>query len=274
MAKAGVDYCYERRESPFLALTRGTFHFLHTSQDRKTEVAVRQLSLSPLGTLAVPSGRLVAADPFQNLRSKGNAWLSVPPGHYTVIQTIAQVGEDSRMAASRTAYLSLVFDLERLGKRQQEQQKTLFEGRNPSLPSTRLLPLTPELPDFDFSEAEAMELTRAGIPILTGCLSVADNEALERRMPPDEPLEARGWLEVLFEHGVEGSWFDAIDSSAPWPKGCANLLLPGGDPEETVVLCQTGWGDGRYDVLLEVDADLHPLAIHFDFQVIPRDPLH
>ena len=268
-----ADFCYERRQSPFLALTPGAFHFLHTSPDTHTGVAVRKLSIESLGSLNIPTGRLLLGDPFRGLQESGNVWHAVPAGQHPVILTLAQVGEDDRIAALRTAYVSVVFEPEALAQRQAEQRRAQATGRDPAVPPEALAPSFPHLPNGSFSQEEAMALTKRWVTVCTGCLALADVEAFEELMPPNRAEPERGWFERLFETGRPGSWFDALDAAAPWPRGASNHLLPDAEKEENIVLCSSGWGDGRYQVVLEHASDGRLVALHVDFQVVPFDPL-
>ena len=275
MSPPSHDFIFERDQTPFLALCRGSFGFLHTSPTRVEGVAVRQMSLAPLGTLHVPHGQVVIGDPFSRLKPEGNVRWNIPAGDHRVIQSMARVGEDDRMSALRTAYLSLVFDQQRVQQRQAWQRSQLAQGLNPSLDPSQLLAMGPCLPEGSFSEEETQRLLQPIVPILTGALAVADATLFEDRMPLNRAEVGQGWLENLFEHGVEGSWFDQLDSEHPWPKGSSNHPLPPGNhgsDEANIVICQTGWGDGQYEVFMEL-VDGQPAAMHIDFLVIPSDPM-
>lgn len=276
-AKTARDWLYERDQGPFLALCRGRFGFLHTSPDRRSGIAVRNLATAPLGSIHVPSGAIVAGDPFRGLKPSANPRYPVPAGTHPVIQTLAQVGEDDRIAALRTAYVSIVYRPDLMAERQALQRQALADGRDPAIGPKCLARATPWLPDGSFSEAETRRLLRPGFAVLTGVLGMADADLFEARMPANRDEPGHGWLETLFEHGQENSWFDQLDSDAPWPKGSSNHLLPPGDPDDAfpeanIVLCQAGWGDGRYQAFIESFLG-QPIALHVDFQVIPSDPM-
>lgn len=220
------DFVFERHQGPFLALCPGTFGFLHTSPTRKEGVAIRELSLSPLGSLFVPNGCLVAGDPFSKLKPEGNVRWEVPPGTHAVIQTMARVGEDDRISARRTAYMSLIFQPDLLEQRQAWQKEQIAQGKNPAIPEECLTPMAPTLPEGSFSEEETLRMTHPDIPVFTGAMAWADALLFEERMPINRAEVGQGWLENLFDHGLEGSWFDQLDSDKPWPKGSSNHLLP------------------------------------------------
>ena len=254
-------------------MTRGTFEFYHTSPDRMKGVANRQLSVAPLGKLFLPSGQLLAGDPFSGLSHEENSWFSVPAGEHGVFLTLAATGEDGHFSlAQRSAYISVVFNPEALSARQEAQRIRLNQGEDPTVFLDRLAPAMVSLPHFSLSEAEAQSRLRAGVPIFSGSIGLTDLEAFERLMPPNIPAEGRGWLERYFDHGLDGSWFDAMDDLISTPMGSANLLLPDAT-HENIVVTATGWGDGRYQAFIETDENGSPIAFHVDFEIIPFDAM-
>lgn len=266
-----IDHLYERRSSPFLAMTRGSFEFLHTSTNGQAGIAFRQLSVAPLGTLGLPSGQLLLGDPFGGLQHENNVWFSAPPGHHPVFLTLAAVGEDKQLtAAQRAAYVSVVFDGPAIARRQESQRQSVLRKEDPSVPREFLQSLQAMLPNGSFSEDEARLKLRPGVQITSGSMALSDAQRFEALMPPNIPDSGRGWLERFFEHGIKGSWFDAMDAGHPWPKGCCNVALPDGTESENVIICPSGWGDGRYAVVMEFDQD-KPIALHVDFEVVPHD---
>lgn len=254
-------------------MTRGVFHFLHTSTDRSTGVAVRQLSTIPMGQLALPSGRLLIEDPFRSLRSYLNRSFTLPPGIYRAVQTVARIGEDGEANQYRAAYLSLILDEDLLEERRKHQQALLAQGLDPQISPTCLEPLHPDLPNDSLSEQQWRRMAQPSVFILTGTVALADQERFELLMPSDEPESGEQWLETVFEHGLPGSWFDALDASAPLPAGSASVGLPHGEDLDRVILCQTGWGDGQYAIVVEHTEQGQPIALHIDFGVIPSDPM-
>lgn len=276
-----ADHCYSRRTSPFLPLTEGVFQFLHSSTDRVHGIEARGLRPYLLGHLSVPSGRLLIGDPVGELRRNGNPYLRIPPGRYCIWQTLADVSEQQSGNPLRVAYLTLVLEPALLHRRWQWQQERLLNDRSPAVPMHALRALSLRARDED---DEILDAENEGIFVSSGTVALADAEAFARRMPDDRP--GSSWYDRLFEKGVPGSWFDALDSDTPYRKGAAHVLLPGGSDHETVVLSQSGWGDGVYCVIAEHafdygdEADLHPelvrnplkVAIHLDFRVVPFDP--
>lgn len=269
------DFAFERHQGPFLALCPGTFGFLHTSPTRKEGVAIRELTLSPLGELFVPNGYIVAGDPFSKLKPEGNVRWQVPKGTHRVIQTMARVGEDDRLSGRRTAYMSLVFRPDLMEKRQAWQREQIASGKDPSIPEGHLSPMAPTLPDGSFSEDETLRMMHPDIPVFTGAMAWADALLFEDRMPLNRAEVGQGWLENLFDHGLEDSWFDRLDSDTPWPKGSSNHLLPSSSEDHrqaNIAIFQTGWGDGLYRMIME-SWQGEQVAAHVDFHIIPSDPM-
>lgn len=262
-----LDFIYQRRQSPFLAATRGLFGFLHTTGPDRSGMALRGLSTLHLGAIEVPSGKLLAGDPFQGLQDRHNPWYPVPAGRYGVLLTRATIGSTGDQGVRRTAYASVVLDPEKLARRQRRQAKAVQEGRDPQLPRN-LLTLV-HARDYEGGRLGTGHPYDQGAPVLTGCLALCDAESFEEAMPLNLP--GQGWLETLFDHGVPGSWFDRLDDDSDWPKGISYHALP--DHDHHIAIFPTGWGDGRYGLWLEVDEAGAAIALHFDFLVIPYDPL-
>src|SRR5690242_6055052 len=66
------------------------------------------LEVIDCGDLVMPSGRLVACDPFAGLQRHNNTVVSVPPGRYPVKVTLADVSETGDGSHIREAYASLI----------------------------------------------------------------------------------------------------------------------------------------------------------------------
>jgi hypothetical protein len=227
------------------------------------------LSVLPLGRLALPTGMLAVVDPFAEMTRGGNPGVRLFPGDFNVVATRAGSGADSDgTPVERNAYLTLVLDEAYWAKRTTAPGKTTL----------RYLHLT-----LDGHVPEEVDLMNegefAGVPVSAGTCALVDDGALAEYMPPDLPGE--GWADTVFDHGLEGSWFDAMDATFPLPHGCANLPLPlattGAWGTPNVVLAESGYGDGYYPVIGEYDPMSlkeghmpHLVAIHVDFGVVPR----
>ncbi|MDO5676731.1 MAG: DUF4241 domain-containing protein [Propionibacteriaceae bacterium] len=197
-------------------------------------------SVVPLGSLAVPSGRLEASDPFVNL---GEAFvLPIPPGTYPAFVTLADVSEEQDGSHIRETYLSLV----------------IADGE-----VARVEFANPELADPD--EAPGSEEDFYGVPVDAGTVGFADAEAVQRCMPEGN------WYEDLFDNDTDGSWFNLMDSPDHLRAGSANIPFPLATGGESVVLTHSGWGDGVYPVLTAFDADGKLLSVHIDLFVNEED---
>src|SRR5262245_60914880 len=68
------------------------------------------LSVVDCGFLIMPTGRLVACDPFVVLQKNYNYFVQVPPGRYRVLVTLADVSDDHDGSHMREAYATLLLD--------------------------------------------------------------------------------------------------------------------------------------------------------------------
>ncbi|HYE74452.1 MAG TPA: DUF4241 domain-containing protein, partial [Blastocatellia bacterium] len=57
------------------------------------------------GLLTLPSGKLVACDPFAFMRKGDNPHVIVPPGRYPALVTLADVSENLDRSEIREAYV-------------------------------------------------------------------------------------------------------------------------------------------------------------------------
>lgn len=201
------------------------------------------LSVVDCGALALPSGKLVACDPFAAMLGDGSdAYISLPPGRYPVQVTLADVSGAHDGSHVREAYLSLV--LADGAAVTYEQLALLADGETPE-------PL---------EEGEIW-----GFAVDAGTACFIDKERLEQDMP-----DPATWTQ-LFDGGTPQSWFARMDDAAHIREGMANIPLPGGDGTSNVVLTHTGWGDGLYPLLGAFDADGKLVAVHMDFLLFDDD---
>jgi hypothetical protein len=150
------------------------------------------------GELVVPSGKLVACDPFAAMRRGGNPYVRVPPGRYPVRVTLADVSGQKDGSHIREAYASLLLAPEVETSR--EVLSLLPEGQEP-----------PELEPGEF----------VGFQVDAGTACFVDDEALVRGMP-DEMT----WLKDLFENERSDCWFAIMDDPSHVREGLANIPLP------------------------------------------------
>jgi hypothetical protein len=185
------------------------------------------------GDLALPSGRLVAADPFVTLRRE-NPYYLLPPGTYPVQVTIDETIE-------REMYLSLI-----LAPAAEAEHKLLVPYR----------PGGERYPDPE-------EGSYYGVSVDSGTVCFVDDEAVRRGMPPHELT----WLVDLFDNKSPDSWFNLMDSPDHIRAGIANILLPHDPGGANIIICHSGWGDGFFPVVGGYDAAGSLVAVHIDLLI-------
>ena len=193
-----------------------------------------EITVVDCGELSLPSGRLVAADPFVTLTRENDYYL-VPSGRYPVRVTL-----DTTMG--REMYVSLLLS---------------------SAPEVARAPLIPYRPNGEpYPPPDADD--EYGVPVDAGTVCFVDDEAVRQGMPEDE-LE---WYESVFDTGGDGCWFSEMDATTPLGAGLANIPLPLATDGANIILCHSGWGDGFYPVIGGYDADKRLVAVHIDLRLI------
>lgn len=209
-------------------------------QTVKTDEGDRFTWVIGCGDLKLPSGRLVACDPFAAMEPGNNAFVAVPPGSYPVSVTLADVSPELDRSHIREAYVTI----------------RLFEGQEAyrkALPLARNGEDRPEL-----AEGESV-----GFPVDAGTACFVDDWSVANCMPPDQT-----WYEGLFDNGRPDSWFSQMDDPDNIRAGIANIVLPAAGDGENIVIVHSGWGDGMYPVVGSFDGSDRLVAVHVDFQVI------
>jgi len=84
-----------------------TWAALKNEEILQTEQGARFLWTIPCGELTLPSGRLVACDPFVFLQPQNNPFISVPKGRFSVYVTLADVSATQDKSHVREAYASV-----------------------------------------------------------------------------------------------------------------------------------------------------------------------
>jgi hypothetical protein len=192
-----------------------------------------RLRVLDLGLLRVPSGKLLACDPFAGMPDGVIA--DVPKGDYPVKVSIADVSDAQDGSHNREAYLSVVI-----------ASGEAASHRPVVPPKEKLL-----LPDHFY-----------GVNVDAGTVAFVDAEAVRKLMPKGN------WYNELFENGRGDSWFAQMDSDSPLPKGYANIVLPLARHGENLILAHSGWGDGFYPVIGVYDSNRRLLSVHVDLQVV------
>ncbi|MDE9364043.1 DUF4241 domain-containing protein [Luteipulveratus sp. YIM 133132] len=213
------------------------FHAMSTGTAPDDLGEKRALTVHDLGSLKVASGRLGVCDPFVSLDQP--LVVPVPPGEYPVRVTVADMSDAQDGSHLREAYLSVV----------------IAEGL-----ARRVAPAVTEA-------GEAPEGEVYGIGVDAGTVGFVDADAVASGMPD---VGESDWYTDVFDSDAEGSWFDAMDSEGPLPKGTANVVMPRATSGENVVLSHSGWGDGFYPVLATTDGEGRLLGVHIDLGVVGR----
>ena len=116
--------------------------------------------------------------------------------------------------------------------------------------------------------ADGAEMSRAVVDdaevfVDSGVVSFADRDSVERLLPKDAED-----LEELFDSGRPDSWFTLMDDPEHLLDGTANIILPGAQHGENVILSHSGWGDGVYPVIRGLDERGGTVALHIDLGVV------
>jgi hypothetical protein len=190
----------------------------------------------------MPTGRLVACDPFAGLGKTGNPFLQVSPGRYRVLVTLADVSGAHDSSHIREAYATLMLD------------ETAVETTRRIITPTGEDPCPPEMSD---------DGTYHGFPVDAGTACFVDQGAVETLMPDGN------WYYDIFENGTPDSWFARMDDPSHIRAGIANIPLPLAAGGENIVIFHSGWGDGFYPVIGGYDASDRLVRVHVDFFVVP-----
>ena len=203
------------------------------------------LSLVDCGSLALPTGRLVACDPFAFLQKTNNPYVPVPPGSYRVVVTLADVsgvGDGSHM---REAYATVLLD-----EAASEMTRRIITPFNDGAPCS------PEM---------TADGQYCGFPVDAGTACFVDDGAVAAAMPTGS------WHEDVFDNNSPDCWFERMDDPAHIREGIANITLPLAKNGENIVIIHSGWGDGYYPVVGGYDASGQLIRVHIDFMVIDPD---
>jgi hypothetical protein len=205
-----------------------------------TEDGPRFLWTVPCGDLALPSGRLVACDPFAFLSPTDNPFIVAPKGKFPVIVTLADVSEKQDQSHIREAYASIIFSND-------------AEVYRKSVPLAKDGQKRPKLEGYEF----------VGFGVDAGTACFVDESVIGPCMPSPQT-----WYESLFENEREDCWFRRMDDPAHIRAGIANITLPLARNGENLILFHSGWGDGTYPVIGSFDSAGRLVAAHIDFFVV------
>jgi hypothetical protein len=206
----------------------------------ETEAGSQFLWTIACGDLALPSGRLVACDPFVCLQPTGTPFIVTPKGTFPVTVTLVDVSEEQDRSHIREAYASIIF-------------AEGVEAYRKAIPLARDGEERPEPEGEEF----------IGFPVDAGTACFVDESVIASCMPdPDD------WGTEVFENDRPDCWFNRMDDPAHIREGLANITLPLAKNGENIVIIHSGWGDGHFPVVGSFDASGRLLAAHIDFQVV------
>lgn len=217
-----------------------TWGALKNEETIVTENGPRHLWTVACGDLLVPSGRLVACDPFVFLAPNDMPFIVVPRGKFPVVVTLVDVSEKQDRSHIREAYASIVFSAG-------------VEAYRKAIPLAKDGEERPEPVDDSY----------IGFGVDAGTACFVDESVIGPCMPDPET-----WYESIFENERPDCWFKQMDDPAQIRKGIANIVLPLAKNCENLILFHSGWGDGLYPVIGSFDAADKLLAAHVDFLVV------
>lgn len=225
----------------------------------------RQLSIAPLGKIGLQSGKLLVGDAFQQgFSSTNNPWINTPSGIFDVFNSFSfQKTLEHKIKNIKNNYISIVFNQEKIQKRIKNDTLNLTSGI-PPLFESRMEKLEKKVPSEFYSEGEIQVLKKTHFMGISGTGLIVDKENFESLMPFS--LDGNEWLETVFEHGVNHSWFDAIDEDVYLTKGFANQPLPLGEKHKNVVLFPIKQGKVN-NVWGEYDLEDEMIALHLELNI-------
>jgi len=204
--------------------------------------AAYPLSVVDCGPLTMPTGKLVACDPFVFLRKEDMPAVHLDPGTYPVCVTIADVSDAKDGSHPREAYATLLLD-----SAAEEVARRIIT------PAGNGTPCPPEAgPDGSYY----------GFPVDAGTACFADHGAVAALMPEGD------WYETLFDNGTNSSWFARMDDPQHIRQGVANIMLPNARGGENILIFHSGWGDGFYPIIGGYDKHGRLIRVHIDFMVV------
>lgn len=202
------------------------------------------LETHELGRLRVPSGKLAICDP---IRLETPGVLSIRPGDYRVVTTIALVPESYDLGMKRPAYLSLIV------------------SENPTVS------VHPAV--FEESAIESHEQSVGSFESLPGVQGVAtsnmssvamvDAAAISSGMPNDPGT----WFETVIAPADAPGWFGRMDTDVDGPLGSLITELPLATKGENITIL-IARPERVFPVLETRDAQGATTGIHIDLLVI------
>lgn len=233
---------FYKKPLPFLNTwpNHSSWAAMKNGQTLETEDGPRFMFTTPCGDLALPSGRLIACDPFACLSPSGMPFVRTPKGRFPVVVTLADVSEKQDRSHLREAYASILFSSD-------------AEVSRKALPLLTVGETPPKLDGDDF----------LGFAVDAGTACFVDESAVASCMP-----DPSTWNDDLFDNNRPDCWFRQMDDPHHIRAGIANIALPLAKNGENLILFHSGWGDGHFPVIGGYSAAHQLVAIHIDFFVV------
>lgn len=203
------------------------------------------LSRIDCGHLSLPSGKLIACDPFTCLDRNQDTFVTVPAGKYRVVVTLADVSDAKDGSHIREAYVTLLID---------ESASEIHRKIISPVAGDQTAP--PEMSEDGIY---------FGFPVDAGTACLVDCQAVATCMPEGD------WYDDLFENGSPECWFNRMDDPDHVRAGIANIELPLAKKGENIIIVHSGWGDGHYPVVGGYDSNGRLVRVHIDFMVVFDD---
>lgn len=214
------------RITPRPEVLTGAFEAGFVGEAGERRFAVRVVRL---GTVHLPSGRVVVADPFTVWDDAPPLDLAIAPGRYPVDLAIADTGSSGHRVALARLQLS------------------------DAAPVRWSMAVTA---DQDASTLTGAELFGYGVDAGTGAFMDADSLAWRGAQTPDD-------FEALSDDWLTRGETEGAALGVPYLFAMVGAVGPG-----EVAMFSSGWGDGFYASWVGYDVDDNPVAVVTDFTVI------
>jgi hypothetical protein len=231
---------FQKKSSENAWPNHSTWAALKNNQTLQTSDGPVFLWTVPCGDLTLPSGRLVACDPFVSLAPTGIPFVETPKGNFPVVVTLADLSEQQDRSHIREAYASILFSAA-----PESYRKAIPLGKDGE----------------KRPESRGDEFIGFGVDAGTACF--VDESLIATCMP-----DPRTWSEAAFDNDSDDCWFKRMDDPAHIREGIANIPLPLGKRGENLILFHSGWGDGVYPLIGSFNSAHQLVAAHIDFFVV------
>ena len=205
----------------------------------KQEADGYKLHWIEIGNLSLPSGQIVAGDPFY-VDDILPFSIQVKPGKYPLSLCIAQIEEDHYRVALAVIRFS------------------------DKLPEKWILAVTEGTEEEELRELAEDEFL--GYPVDAGLSSFQDVVVCQKfNKAMNEFFEK--YPDGNYYNDVLADEFAALSGKHPNSReiGDWNIHYPTNNPDENIIMFSSGWGDGMYPCYWGLDKNKQPLALITDF---------